>query len=165
MMYLIIILICSFFLESVCSLFITIHSYLLPLFTLVSFIMIYPYLRKYDNPIYKICFVTGLCYDIVYTNTVFLHIISFSLIAYILFFLYRFFEYKYLNMILMIIISIILYRLVGFFLVLVIGEVAFSIPMLLHGVFGSLLINCIYGSILYIILNYLKKSGKIYFYH
>ena len=79
----IIVTVISFFLESIVSNFVSINSDLfLPLFTIVSLVIIYPYLKKERANYYKIAAVLGLFYDIVYTDTLILNLFLFVMTAY-----------------------------------------------------------------------------------
>ena len=61
----------SFFLDGILSKYISLNSIFLPLFTIVSLVIIYPY---FNNNIYrylKFVAIIGILYDITYLNTVF----------------------------------------------------------------------------------------------
>ena len=77
------ILIISFLLEGIISNFVPINGFLAPLFTLVALIIIYPLFDE-TSEYYKYAFVTGLAYDLFYTDTILFHAIIFCFMAYII---------------------------------------------------------------------------------
>ena len=76
------ILIISFLLEGIISNFVPINGFLAPLFTLVALIIIYPLFDE-ASEYYKYAFVTGLAYDLFYTDTILFHAIIFCFMAFI----------------------------------------------------------------------------------
>lgn len=93
MIYLILIL--SFYLEGLLNILLDV-SFLIPLFSLMSIIVIYSYLKDEDKKYFIICLSVGLLYDVVYTNTLFLNASLFLLIGYITTRLYKYCD-SYLN--------------------------------------------------------------------
>ena len=62
-----VILIVSFLLESTFTNIVSINSCLIPLFSLTSLVLIYPYMKKKKENYIIICLILGLFYDIVFT--------------------------------------------------------------------------------------------------
>ena len=64
------VLIVSFVLESIFTNIVSTDSILIPLFTITSFILIYPYFRKKNTNYIIVCLIIGLLYDIKDPNEV-----------------------------------------------------------------------------------------------
>lgn len=154
----------SFYLEGLCSMVFKSNLFL-PLFSLLSLVLIYPYFRKYDNSFLKTCFVVGILYDIAYTNTIFVHAFLFCMLGYIISSLYHFFDKHFWTLLLMNFIVIISYQSFNFILFLLSRKITFSFLFFLNSIFYSVISNIIYVFILYGILSVLSKYKKIEFYH
>lgn len=166
MIYLIIILITSFFLEGLFSNIVSMNdSFFIPLFTVISLVASYPYFKKADVFFWKIALGIGFCYDIIYTNTVFIHAILFLLLSYYITLLYRFFSnhiWHYLGIILLVIIG---YRLMSFLLLVLIGYIPFSLSKLGLSIVSSILCNMIFSLFLYGTLKLCQKHKMVIYYH
>jgi len=103
----IIVLIISFILDSLISNFIPLNSILMPLFTLMSLIIIYPYFNNHKNKYLLACFATGVCYDLIYTNTIITHAFLFLVIGFIITRLNLILSNNYVNVAIMAVIIII----------------------------------------------------------
>ena len=79
----IIILVISFLLEGVISNFVPVNGFLAPLFTLTALIIIYPLFDE-SFEYYKYAFITGLAYDLFYTDTIVFHAIIFTFMAFLI---------------------------------------------------------------------------------
>ncbi len=153
----------SFFLESISSNFISMDSILfLPLFTIVSLVIIYPFFNKKEIDYLKICGIFGLLYDIVYTDTLSLHLLLFVILGYIITKINNILNTNYLSLCLMIPIVIIIYRFCSYGILCLSGFLTFSWTNLGMSVTSSILLNVIYGEILYFITDKLAKKLKIY---
>lgn len=147
-----IILIISFYLEGIITNFINLNTKLFnPLFLFTGLILIYPLIinkRRY----YQICLIYGFMYDLVYTNTIFLHALTFLLIGYLISKGMNYFENNLLNTNLLILISIPIYRIISYVLLCLVSDLSFNISELLKSITSSIIINILYGTILYLIL-------------
>ena len=161
MSFLIIILIVSFFLEGLFSLVVSSQSFFLPLFTVVALVSIFPYFNKYDSLFWKFCIVIGLCYDVIYTNTVFIHAFLFLVLGYFISFLYLMLFPKIWNYLWILVLAIIGYRMISFLLLVGMGYISFSISRLGYSIIFSICSNIIYGLFLYGGLVLLRKYKKI----
>lgn len=152
----------SFFLESIFSNFVAIDSLLfIPLFTIISLVIIYPYFSNNDFKYLKYCAIIGLCYDIIFTNTLILNMVVFLSIGLIIKLVNIFISNNPLNVILISLISITFYRVITYFLLVIINFVSFNFNVLLKGVYSSLIINLAYGIIVYLLTDYLSKKHRV----
>ncbi len=156
-----IVLIISFILDSIISNFISLSSIFFPLFTLMSLIIIYPYFNSYKNKFYLTCFTIGMLYDLIYTDTIVIHAFLFLLIGFIITKLNLVLSNNYVNVAIMGIISIVIYRLIAYGLLLITASVNFNIMHLFKSIYSSLILNILYVSILYIITDRISYRLKI----
>lgn len=148
-----IILFMSFYLDGIFSNLISINTkFLNPLFSLVAIINIYPFFTENKTKYYKICLVYGILYDLIYTNTIFLHALLFFLIGYMISYLHKNLTTHLLNIILATLISIIIYRFSSYTLICIVSNYEFSFLYLLKSITTSIFSNIIYTSILYFLL-------------
>lgn len=157
----ILIILISFYLEGIVSNFVDLN-YLQPLFTLLSIIIIYPYLFNRKRDYFIICFITGLLYDITYTDTIFLNAFIFILMGYIIYLINIFITNNKLNVIFISFITIILYRIITFLVLIFINYINKEINLLINSITSSILINIIYIFLTYIITNRISIKKGIY---
>lgn len=131
-----------------------------PLFTLVSISLLYPYYRKKEKEFFIMIFITGIIYDLFYTNLLFIDGLLFLLIAYISKFIYRNYELNYFRLIIYIILMVIIYESSLALIILIFNLVPVTISKLLYKISHSIIINVIYGELIYLILNLLPKKYK-----
>lgn len=150
-----IILFISFYLDSILTLY-----FKAPLLTLSSIILIYPYIKDIKN-YYIMCFILGLLYDITYTDTLLLNASMFLIFGYIIDKIYIFFTNNLLNINIISIIVIIIYRFLTYLILLFINYIRPNALLLLNSIFKSFIINLIYISLCYFILKkVIKKKDK-----
>lgn len=155
----IIIVIVSFLLEGVISNFISINGYLAPLFTLVSLIMIYPLFEESIN-YYKYAFLTGLAYDLFYTDTIIFHAIIFCFMAFIIMRLNLVLSDNFINVLIIIALSILVYRVLTYGLLVFINSMDFDFKVLGFSILKSMILNLFYGSVLFVLIQKFKKKRK-----
>ncbi len=152
----------SILLEMVVSCFIPIDTnYWNTLFTLVAILVIGPYFGTNGKLYYKIAFGMGLLYDILCNNTLFLGAVTFTLIAFLNFSIYQILSNFIATSIMITGLMIIIYRLVSYLLLLLIGYLKWDVTLLIHSITSSLLLNIIYFVMLYYIVRFLAKKWKI----
>ncbi len=149
-------LIISFLLEAIFSNFVSIGGYFVPLFTLTALIIICPFLQEKEK-YYKYAFMTGMLYDLFYTDTIVFHAIIFCFMAIIVVKLNMVLSDNYANVIIIISLCILIYRVLTYGLLVLIGNISFDIYELLFSILKSLISNLIYGVIL---LSYLKRKQR-----
>lgn len=144
-------IIVSFILDNFVSNFISLKSLFYPLFSLLSLIIIYPFYKR--QKYLKISFILGLFYDIVYTDTLILNAFLFLIQAYLLKRIFKKIEYNYISCLLISLLSIIFYRTSTYIILIIINYTSFNIINLIKAIYSSIIINLIYLSLFYLILN------------
>ena len=145
-----IILIISFILELLFTNIIPLNSILIPMFTLVSLVLLYPLFKNKNNYLIT-CLIVGLLYDI-YCSSLFINTLTFSLCGYLISIIFHFITDNIQSNILISIILIILFRTISYTLLIINDYTMFNINILLKGIYSSLIINLIYAFILNIII-------------
>lgn len=156
-----IIIIFSFLFESAFSNIVNNHTFLTPLFLITSFSILYPYFKNNKFNFIIATIICGLFYDIALTNSPFINTISFGLCSGLIILLYNYMNYNIFNSNLINIIIIIFYRIVSYFLLCIIDVIKFNEMSLLEGIYNSLIVNIVYGIIIFIIVNLLAKIFNI----
>lgn len=156
-----IIIIFSFLFESVFSNIVDSNSFLTPLFLLTSFSLLYPYFKGNKFKFIMISIICGLIYDISFTNTPFINTISFGISSAFIILIYKYMNYNIINSNLINLIIILFYRIINYILLFIIDYHKFNILSLFEGIYNSLLINIIYGIIIFIIINLIAKIFNI----
>lgn len=157
------VLIISFILEGIISNMIGIRSdFFLPLFSVVSLIIVYPYFNHENASFLKFCFVLGLFYDLVYTDTLILNACVFPIIGLLISFLNSRLSNHMISLIFTISFIVLIYRVLNYGILVIVGFFPFSWDVLMTSITSSLLLNIIYGEILYFSTNYfgLKYNFK-----
>lgn len=157
-----IIIIISFLLEGIVSNFVPINGFLTPLFTLVALIIIYPLFDEVSE-YYKYAFVTGLAYDLFYTDTILFHAIIFCFMAFIITRLNLVLSDNYLNILVIMGICILIYRVVTYSLLVLVSTMAFDFMALIISVLKSLIINLIYSALLFFVVKKCQRKYKYKF--
>ena len=149
----------SFFLDGILSRYISSDSLFIPLFTVVSLVIIYPYFNNNNHRYYRYIAILGLLYDIVYMNMLFYNFFVFMLLGAInVFIQYLLSNRLYTNIIITFII-IIAYRIMNWIYANTGGYV--SLKELIISIYSSLIINIIYCIILYSLSEYFSRKYKI----
>lgn len=162
MTFSIIIVLISFLLEGIISKYIPMDTILFEsMFTVMSLIIIYPYFHNKEKKYFSLAFFTGLLYDIVYTNTFLFNAIIFLAIAYIIKKINAYISNNYINVAIISLIIIIIYRLLVYFILCLINYLNFNIRSLLYSIADSLILNMIYSIILYLITDYISRKKHI----
>ena len=100
-------------------------------------------------------------YDLIYTDTIIIHGFLFLIIGYLIIKLNLLFPNNSLNVMIKGLICIILYRIISYFLLLITANTSFDILLLLKSIYHSLILNLIYVSLVYIIVDSLSIKLKI----
>lgn len=131
-----------------------------PLFTVTILLLIYPFYRKNNKLYYITAFITGFIYDSFYTNMLFFNAIIFLLISFIAKFIYKNYEVSYLRLILYIIVMISSYEVLTGLIIFIFKLVPITLYKVFYKIEHSLIINIIYGELIYFILNIIPKKLK-----
>jgi len=151
----------SFLLDGILSRYININSIFLPLFTIVSLIIIYPYFNDNNSRYFKYISIIGLLYDIVYCNTIFFNSFIFLILGFFIIMIsYSLSNNIYVN-ILITMICISLYRIINYLFVVLFKNVDFTFIVLFKSIYSSLILNIIYCIILYLSSEYFSNKYKI----
>lgn len=133
-----------------------------PLLTITSLVLIYPFYRKQENNYYITLFITGIIYDLFYTNLLFSHAVIFLILGVIIKWIYKNYEITPIRIIIYISIIIICYEFLEGFILYIFQIVPVSIEKILYKIKHSLIINLVWGEVIYGILSiYIKKTKKI----
>jgi rod shape-determining protein MreD len=156
------IIIISMLLESIISNFIALDSSIfIPLFSIISLVIIYPYFNNNDFNYLKYCTIIGLCYDIIFTNTLILNMVMFFVIGVVIKLINVFISNNPLNITLISVASIIVYRFFTYIVLVTIGYFKYDFDYLLKSIYSSIFINVIYAIIVYLIADYYSKKYRI----
>ena len=158
----IIILVISFLLEGVISNFVPVNGFLAPLFTLTALIIIYPLFDE-SFEYYKYAFITGLAYDLFYTDTIVFHAIIFTFMSFLITRLNLVLSDNYVNVLIIIAICILVYRVITYGLLILVSSMSFDFLSLVFSILKSLIINLIYSVILFFVVKKIQKKYKYKF--
>lgn len=151
------VLVFSFLLESVFTNIVSTNSFLIPLFSITSLVLIYPYFKNKNINYFIVCLILGLFYDIVFADSIFVNTISFGILSGLIIFSYNYVKYNIYTSSIINIIILISYRIITYIILLSINYISFNNKIFLSGIYKSLLINIVYGILLYIIIDLLAK--------
>lgn len=157
----ILIILVSFYLEGILSNIINI-SFLIPLFTILSLIIIYPYLYNRKKNYFIICFIIGLLYDIGYTDTLFLNAIIFLLIGYIIHLINIVITNNWFNVVIISLFIITIYRIITYLVLIFINYITPNLNILINSILNSILINIIYIIVTFKITDRISRKKGIY---
>ncbi len=126
-----------------------------------SLILLEPYFRKNRNRYYIYCFVVGFIYDLVYTGTYFLDAGLFLFIGILICLINSFTPNNFIVTILELIVLIGFYRFLCFLFMFINGMIVFDFGIFFRSFYCSLIVNVIYGSILYFVLYLISLKFNI----
>lgn len=155
------IVVASLLLESILTNAVALNSVLLPLFSVVSLVIIYPYFNNKDSHYLWFCTIIGLVYDIAFTNTLFLNASLFLVIGIILKKINTTFSNNHLNVSFITGFIIIFYRIVTYIILLIVNYLDFDGIFLLNGIINSLVLNILYAIAIYSLADYYSHKYKI----
>lgn len=156
----VIVLLISFMLDGIISNLIPLSSLFIPLFSVVALLVLYP--NFHNNKIKYLIYSgsLGLLYDLVYTTTPFINTFSFLITALIITIICKFITVNKLNLILIILFVILFHETITYLLLCLFQYRIFNNMTLIEGLYSSLIINVIYGYILYIIVEKINARNK-----
>ena len=156
-----VVIILSFLFDGIFSNLITNNSLLVPIFSLVSLLVLYPYFNSNNKNFIIVSGIVGLFYDIIYTDSIFVNTFMFLLLSIFIIKISEYANYNLLNLSILTIISICLYRILSYLLLCMVGYLNFNEIILIRGIYSSLIINIIYCIILYFVTDYIGKKFKL----
>lgn len=151
----------SFFLDGILSRYIPPNSLFLPIFTIVSLVIIYPYFNNDNFRYFKFVAIIGLLYDIAYFNTLFYNFFLFLILGFVIGLINYLLSNNIYTNILMTIICISTYRIITFLLVIIFKTNTLSFLNLMQSIYSSLILNIIYCIIIYITTEIYSKKKNI----
>lgn len=151
----------SFLLEGIVYSCIETNSIAIPLFSLLSLVLIYPYFNNKNVYFLTSSLILGFFYDIIYTNTLFMNTFAFGIIAILIIKVFTYLTRNVINTYLVSLIVLVFYRVVIFLFLALIQAIEFDLLNLLYSITNSLLINTLYISIFYFLLCALSNKLKI----
>ncbi len=149
----------SFSLDMALTKYVSLNSLFVPLFTMISLIIIYPYFNHNYRRYYRYIAILGLLYDIAYANMLFYNFFIFMLLGFVIIFIQYLLSYHLYTSILSAVIVINIYRLVNFVYANIVGNV--SMYELFKSIYSSLIINITYCVALHMISEYFSNKYKI----
>lgn len=135
-------------------------TYFTPLLTLTSIFIIYPLYRKKEKEYFISIFILGLVYDLLYTNLLFFNAVLFVFIGFIIRFIVKNFELSYVKIIIYMVLIVIFYESLTVLFLGLYNIVPVSINKLIYKILHSLILNMIYGELLFIVIRLLPKKYK-----
>lgn len=151
------VLVISLLLEAIFSNIVSLNSLFIPLFLITSLVIIYPYFCKKNINFFLVCLISGFLYDLIFADSLFINTLSFSFAGIIIILGYSYVNYSIYSSNILNIIVIILYRIISYLLLCIIGYTTFNENILLSGISSSLILNIIYGLILYLVIDMISK--------
>ena len=165
MIFQIVIVIISFFLDGILTNYLPYMindlSLFAPYFTIVSLIIICPFFKKQINKYYILVGIIGFLYDLFYTNLLFANTIFFLLVAYIISFLYKKMALNLVTNIFLLILSLFIYHAIFVLCLFIFNVVPITYDKFLYLILHSIILNVIYGEILYLICKYLPTKRRL----
>lgn len=165
MIFQVLIVIISLFLDGILSNFLPYMigdlSLFTAYFTLISLVIIHPFFKKKDKDYYILVGITGFLYDLFYTNLLFTNTIFFLLIGLIVSFVYKKMELNILTNLFLTILVIVIYQTIFSLSLFVFNVVPVTVESTLYLISHSLILNIIYGEILYLICKYMPHKRHL----
>ena len=131
-----------------------------PLLTVVAISIVYPLFRKKENKYLLTLFIVGIIYDLLYTNLYFIDGVLFFIIGLISIKLYKYLEIDNIKILLLSLIVIVVYEVLLFLIIFVFRITDVTLFRLIYKISHTILLNILYGEILYIIITLLPNNYK-----
>ena len=135
-------------------------SFFTPLLTVVSISIIYPLFRKHEKRYLIVLFIIGIIYDLFYTNLLFVDGVLFLIIGLISIRLHKYIKIDYFKLIVFLLIILTTYEILNASIVFIFGLSSITILEVLIKILHTLLLNILYGEILYLIISLLPDKYK-----
>ena len=149
------------FLSNIIPIINTSNNFLIPMFTIVSLVLMYPYFNNDRGKFLRYCLLIGFVYDITVTNTLCVNAILFCLLGFIIYFLDSGLSNNLMSIIFKSLIIIFIYDIVMYFILVLIGYINFHIFDLLFKLLKSIVLNIIYIIICYNVTEKIAKKLRI----
>jgi len=129
-----------------------------PLLTVVSVFMIYPFFRKKEVNYFILVAITGIVYDLLYTNLLFFNALLFLVIALLSRFIYKNYGITFIILIIYIVIIVAIYEGLTALLLLLFNLVPITISRVSYKINHSLILNIIYGEMILLLYKIIPKK-------
>lgn len=134
-------------------------SYFTPLFTVMTVLIIYPFFKKKEKKNYFLALaITGIIYDLLYTNLLFYHSTIFILLGLLTILLHKYLDTNFFMVLLETVLIIIVYQSVTAFLFFLLQVVPVTLNDLIYLIEHTLLINIIYTQLGYLLIRLLPEK-------
>lgn len=133
-------------------------SPLTPLLTITSLVIIYPFYKKKIKKYYILAFVLGLLYDLMYTNLFLTDAAIFLILSIIIKNIYKNFNTNGFRILFYITFIICIYELIIAATYLLFNIVPITPRSLSYKIINSLLLNLLYGQLLYNIIRLIPRK-------
>ena len=151
----------SFVLDGIVSMLISNNSLLQPLLSLLCLVVVYPYVKKKSNLVW-LALLNGFLYDVVYTQTLFLHTIIFILLALLILFFYKYIPCNFISSIVISFVLVIFFRFLTYCSFILVNDLGFSFKDVFISIYSSLILNYIYLLALGFFLKLFYKNKRVY---
>lgn len=123
-------------------------SYFTTIYIIISFVIIYPYFIN-EKKYYLLLIIFGLLFDILYTSTFVLNIVLFFIVGICIKILNNIFPENVLTTNLISIISIVIYHILSFIILSLMGSINYDFILLISIITHSIIMTIIYTTISY----------------
>lgn len=131
-----------------------------PLLSVISIFLIYPFFRKEKKKYLINVFIYGMIYDLFYTNLLFWNACIFLVIGLLTMFIYKNYEISLLKIIIPIIVIITSYELINASIIWIFHLVPITLSKVIYKITHTLLLNIIYGVVIYFIISMIPNKYK-----
>lgn len=131
-----------------------------PLLSVISIFLIYPFFRKEKKKYLINVFIYGMIYDLFYTNLLFWNACIFLVIGLLTIFIYKNYEISLLKIIIPIIVIITSYELINASIIWIFHLVPITLSKVIYKITHTLLLNIIYGVVIYFIISMIPNKYK-----
>ncbi len=135
-------------------------SLLTPSLTLISLLLIYPFYRKKEMKYTTLILITGVIYDLLYTNLLFFNAILFYIVIRIMQYIYKNYEINYFTIIINTIIAITTYEVLQVIIISIYNLYPITLYSLVYKIKSSLLLNIIYAELIYFIISIIPRKYR-----
>ncbi len=154
-------LLLDLFLSTILPIVNTSNNFFIPMFTIVSLVLMYPYFNHKQNNYIRYAIIIGFIYDILITNTLLVNATIFACLAAFIRFLDSGLSNNLLSIIIKSLLVIFVYDVVMYLILSLIGYINFNIFDILFKLLKSISLNLIYIIVCYSITNRIAKRLKI----
>jgi len=160
----IIIVIVSFILDGILSNFLPYVvndlSLFTPSFTLVSIFLVSSFYHHKEKKYYILCFITGLLYDLFYTNLLFFNGFMFLVMGIITIKIHKYFGMDFFKLVIYIALIITIYESLSALIFIIFNLVPITLYKLVYKISHTLILNIIYALLVFTIIRFIPKKYK-----